>query len=233
MTPATITPSSPSTVYLARRDAGKTHDEAEAAAEHAYGRRPGEYRHLLARVRDEYEAQPAEVVEPPQESVEQHPLDPVEGEIRARIEQLQRDRAGLALDAMSDDKAKARLGDVSDRLANAEVELENVGLARAEGIRRESEAKRQAEEEARQEALARVADLQGDRQRAEGKMATAATAYARAVAALYAVVASETRARVAAGEADAWRSTAPRQSALRQALTNELLAAGAPPNLLD
>ena len=93
-----------------------------------------------------------------------HPpdLDALERDAQERVTELRQQRQRIAPEALTDASAKQELLDVEVELAEAERAAGLVPLARAEGDRREAEAKERAESEHRDELKAELAKLDGE-----------------------------------------------------------------------
>ncbi len=217
------TPGSPEAQYRQLREGGHGHAQAIRKVSHSYQRPVNEIERLVRRVREEIE-RPAPEAEPePVEQAEPDRFDAVETEIRGTIAELERSRASLALDALSDERKARELGDVEARLAGARAELERVGLARTEAERRELAEHEEAKAKATADARRRASELQVDREAAARAVDEGAAAFATALAAHQRICAEQ--ASVLGGD---WRQVLPPQYVLEAAFAHALNEASAP-----
>jgi hypothetical protein len=223
-------PSSPTSHYRARREAGSDHERAVAEVSHSYGR--NDFGHLLARVRDEYEH--AEAIQSQDDRVAlDDPPAPVddaftvaEDQVRAKIATLTALRQALSFDAIADATKANELAGVESDLAAAERELERTRLARAESTRREREAQEVAEQERRAKAQERAAELGEQRQRADQKLTKAGVGFAQALAAVEGIAAQQSEAMSDAGHG--WQQLGPSRGQLQRIISGALIEANAP-----
>jgi hypothetical protein len=205
----TIAAPGPSDLYRDRRERGDNHDEATRQVCHSYQRSPQELRPILERARAEFENPAPEIIEPEQEVPAPSQFDTAEAELRANLVALNDRRQELSLDALTNDDARQELSGVERDLEAGERELVRIELARREDDRRQRQAREQAEAERVQDALDRAAELAGDRERAEAKLAKAAGELARSIAAVHDVAAKQATALSEAGRDDAWQQAMP------------------------
>lgn len=189
-------PSGPPAYYRSLRREGRSHDEALREVARSYGRNRGELEARLASVRAECESPP-----PPVEQQEPAPVEPDEftaaaEKAKARIGELSGQRATLALDALHDGKAAAKLAACEDELAAAGREYERAQLARQEQQRRDQAQLAAVEQTARGRAQARADELGAQAAKVWGDVEAAARAFADAVAE-HAQIAAEQSARLA------------------------------------
>lgn len=235
-------PASLEQVYEQRRAQGADHREAADAAMHAFGggRRRAALVWRVDRAREAWEreheeAETAPIVVGDDLGAEQDAPDEftdLATEIAGRVATLQQDRSALALDALTDPKAKARLATVEAKLSDAEGEAVRVRLARDEARRREQQRQDEAKADAKQAAFDRADALQQERARAEGRIAKAADAYAKEIAELYAVASRHVDALGAATGKQAGHML-PLGSALLRDLKGALRSHGAATSWLD
>ena len=126
-------------------------------------------------------------------------LDEIERKLTGRLGELNHQRQRLALDAIGDSKAAAKLADVEGKLGACEQELRRLELARAEWERREVEAREAEKTEQRQAAIAEVRRLQPAREDAARAVDAAAEAHVAAVA-RYLAVCREQQAALSAAD---------------------------------
>ena len=108
-------------------------------------------------------------------------VEALAADARRRIQELAEARQRLASDAISDEDARQELANVESELAAADAELERMSLARAEGERRDVEARERAEAKRRAAALECARTLQSQREAAALKVDRGAKALAEAL----------------------------------------------------
>jgi hypothetical protein len=108
-------------------------------------------------------------------------LDAIDQELVEKIDELSRDRQRLALAAMSDNSARARLSDIEAELSTAQGERQRLDLARAEQFRLDAEARQEQLDAERAAALKDARRLQARRQDAAAAVDATAREFAAAV----------------------------------------------------
>jgi hypothetical protein len=211
---STVAAPGPADLYSDRRNRGDNHDQAARQVCHSYQRSASEMAPILERARAEFEDPAPEIIEPEQEIAESQPspFDIAASEIRVKLEGLTERRQELSLDALTNDDARQELSGVERDLEAGERELVRVELARREDQRRQRQGRDEAEAERVQAALDRAAELAGDRERAEAKLAKAASDLAKAIGQVHDVAAHQAAALSEAGRDDAWRQATPSPS---------------------
>lgn len=237
MSTATISvPGSAEELYRQSRDGGHSHDQAVAAACRAYDRKPPELAVRLNRARTAWEADQAPVVEPelpPAPVAEPDPFDARREAFAGQIAGLEGKRAPLALSALDDPKAKARLAKLDVQIQSLRADIEHVELARQESARQDAQQTAEADRERRANALDRARELQADREAAAVTVDRALKAAAEALAEHQGVCHLQLRALNDAGRACGWREVLPNDEVLRRALAFALTAGSAPAGWLD
>jgi hypothetical protein len=154
--------------YKQIRGEGLTHDEAieRVCATYSYPNQQSDVEGWLAEARREVENPAAPEPEPePVAEAEPDPLDELEQDARARVAELEQQRARLSLDAtIGDEPAKREAADelrsVESELASARAELQRLPLARAERDRRAAQAAEEAQRVVCEKAGTKIGPLQ-------------------------------------------------------------------------
>lgn len=235
---STAVANSPTEHYAAERAAGCSHAEAVRRTAHAYSRTEREMGARLDRARAEWEAsqhpEPEPHTEPePAPATTDDPLGVRLGEIHAKIATLDRERASLCLDALTDTAKRTRLGKVETEIAKLRADAEHVELAQAEQARRERADAEETRRRAVDDALQRAAELGADRMAAAERVDDALKAVAVAMAEHQAVAHAQLAALGEAGYGDNWRQVLPSDDAIRRAVVFAVTAGGAPAGWLE
>jgi hypothetical protein len=156
-------------------------------------------------------------------------LDAMQADTETRLAELRQRRQELSLDALTDQGVAKRLATVESDIATAESALERVGLARAEGQRRELQARSEAEAERRANALQQARALQSEREKGAAAVDAAAKAFAEKLAAWDQITTrQESALRVAGRTGYAGSAVRPQPWMVECAVQHHLSAAGCP-----
>lgn len=151
-----------------------------------------------------------------------------EGDLRERIVGLQAERQRLALDSLSDDKARSAVAKVERQLAEAEADLSRVRLARTEAASREQAAREAEGQRAITDALKLADELGVERSKAARAADRAAQQLGSALAQLHDVEARQGAALVRAGRLDVAHANLTSDGDIAGAMAHALATTGAP-----
>ena len=129
-------------------------------------------------------------------------LDRIQADAEARLAELHEQRQRVAPEALTDAQAHQELLDIEGQVVEAERAVELAPLARAEGERREAEAKERAESEHRDALKAELAKLDGEAAPLAEACDRAIHAMTKAAKALFAVWEERRRTRIELEVAD-------------------------------
>lgn len=137
-------------------------------------------------------------------------VEALAGECEATIARLRAEVASMALDALSDPAVRDDLAEREAQLAEAQAELERLGLASAEQERRESARLASEDLDRRQAAVARAHELQAERKAAAKRIDRAVGQLVRAVGEYVTASSGQQAAFTEAGMPHAVAAAAPR-----------------------